>query len=98
MINIYTQHCRNGGAPIHFRSDPQDPNSWIFLVLPERLSPDKLRTKVRCPQPTRSILDRWQFEVQPDSFSLGRLTLDAISSAGNMVFHSPLKWHQTKAL
>ena len=66
---------------------------------PERLSTDHAGPKtVRCSQPTRGILDRLFFEVQYESFYVGRLTLGAILSAGNMVFPERFEGYQTKAL
>jgi hypothetical protein len=64
-----------------------------FSGAPERLSPDCARPlKVRCSQPTGSILDSYFLAVQYESFSDGRLTLDRILSAGNLVFRERFGW------
>lgn len=84
-------------APAHF--DPSlmrephrlfVPHDACYLITPDH--------NVRCPQPTRAILDRLFFGVQRDSFFLARLTLDAILSAGNLVLEHPLGKYETKAL
>jgi hypothetical protein len=95
---MLTPTNRNGEKPRSFlRRDPK-----IAMLDFAGSSRTPVASKLGTASPPSSIneatIDRWQFQVQPESFFVWRLTLGGIFSAGNMVFHSPLDGHESKAL